>query len=84
MPGPVSDSYDPEFSTGENCAEIREALDGVYERISTLLRQAPPLYILDLVRTPANNFTPAKVSATLTTKQWRLIRFALERAKDSI
>lgn len=84
MPGPVSDSYDPEFGTMANCEEITKALDGVYRRISAVLRHQPPLYILDLVRTPNKKFDPEQVTATLTTKQWRLIRFALERAKDSI
>ncbi len=80
MPGPMSDSYDPEFGTGENCREICEALDAVYHRVSVVLKQSEPMYILDLVRTPF----PKKISALLTEKQWRLIRFALERAKESI
>lgn len=80
MPGPMSDSYDPEFGTSSNCEEIREALSNVYDRITGALGGAPPLYVLDLVRSEL----PRPISAILTEKEWRLIRFALERAQDSI
>ena len=80
MPGPISDSYDPEFGTGENCALIGEALQGVYKKVSRILKNQPPLYILDLVKAKL----PEPIEAKLTTKEWRLIRFALERAQESI
>lgn len=80
MPGPVSDSYDPEFGTSYNCHLISEALGDVYGKISTVLGQKPPLYILELI----NNEFPEPITATLSTKEWRLIRFALERARESL
>ena len=80
MPGPVSDSYDPEFGTGANCDEISSALRGVYREVSDILGKQPPMYILDLVRADLRK----SIKATLTEKQWRLIRFALERAEESI
>lgn len=81
MPGPVSDSFDPEFGTGENAAAIREALQGVYLKLTRdVLNNQPPLYILDLVRADL----PQRIQTSLTEKEWRLIRFALERAQESL
>lgn len=80
MPGPVSDAYDPEWGTANQADEIREALDGVYDRVSDVLGGSAPIYIVDLVR----RRLPEQITATLTEKQWRLLRFALERARDSI
>lgn len=80
MPGPVSDSYDPEFGTGENASRIREALGEVYERVSVVLGKRKPLYVLRLV----DSSLPKRITATLSEKEWHLIRFALERATESI
>ncbi len=80
MPGPVSDSYDPEWSTGHNAGLITDALDGVYEKLSTILKKKPPMYILNLVEADM----PREITAVLTEKDWRLLRFAVERARDSI
>lgn len=80
MPGPMSDSYDPEFGTGHNCHRIREALARVYSRVSQILDSKPPIYILDLI----DQDLPEPIQTTLSTKEWRLIRFALERAQESI
>lgn len=80
MPGPVSDSYDPEWGTSSNAALITEQLWGVYDKISSILGGATPYYILDLVQKDL----PECLPATLTEKEWRLIRFALERARDSL
>lgn len=84
MPGPMSDSYDPEFGTAYNAGLITQALDDVYNHVADILDNLPPMPILDLIETPAVNFRPQEITATLTTKKWRLIRFALERARDSI
>ena len=80
MPGPVSDSYDPEFGTADNCAKIDEALAGVYAKLSGILDNQPPLYILDLVDAEL----PAQIYASLSEREWRLLRFAIERARESI
>lgn len=80
MPGPMSDSYDPEWGTSSNAAEISEALDEVYHRVSGVLGGRPPQEILGLVRSDL----PQPISATLTEREWRLIRFALERANESL
>jgi hypothetical protein len=80
MPGPVSDSYDPEWGTGENASLITEALDEVYDRLSGVLGHREPMFILDLVRSDL----PTPIAATLTEKEWRLLRFAVECAGESI
>lgn len=81
MPGPVSDSYDPEWGTGANAAEIADALDEVYGEVSGIVGNPTPLFILDLIKARGMD---VKVEHALTVKQWRIIRFALERAKESI
>lgn len=80
MPGPISDSYDPEWGSGSNRERIRDEITAVYMRISTLLLNNPPIYIGDLV----TRELPEKISAELTEKEWRIIRFALERAGESL
>jgi hypothetical protein len=86
MPGPVSDSYDPEWGTGYNGSLIKEALGRLYGRVSEILGNKPPIYILDLVDEDELECPslPTPIAATLTEWEWRVLRFALERAKDSI
>lgn len=80
MPGPVSDSFDPEFGTGERAHEIDRELLRLYERLTDLLGGRPPMYILDLVDADL----PERHSLTLSEREWRILRFAIERARDSI
>lgn len=80
MPGPVSDSYDPEWGTAALGDEIREAVKQVYRKLSRILGE-PPIYILDLVRSKT---LTRKIEATLTEREWRLLRFACERAEESL
>ena len=80
MPGPVSDSYDPEWGTAANGDKIREALGAVYHRVSLVLGNQEPLWIVRLVQKEL----PREITATMTEREWRIVRFALERAKDSI
>jgi len=81
MPGPVSDSYDPEWGSSANAEEITNAIQNVYDKLSKILEQQKPLYILDLVRIHGLN---KRIDATLTEKEWRILRFTCERAKESI
>jgi hypothetical protein len=80
MPGPVSDSYDPEFGTRETANEIIDALSDVYDRVSAVLENREPMSIRKLVRADL----PTARQAGFSEKEWRLIRFALERAQESI
>lgn len=81
MPGPVSDAYDPEWGTAAQADEIRGALRQMHGVVSEILSHSPPLYIIQLLSEPLNRAMPPQ---QLTEKEWRLIRFALERAADSI
>jgi hypothetical protein len=81
MPGPVSDSYDPEWGTSDNTEMISHSLGKVYAKISRILGGKPPIYILELCRAEDMR---GVISATLTEKEWRLIRFAIERARESL
>lgn len=80
MPGPVSDNYDPEWGTGDNAERIGDALQVAYDRVSEVLGNKKPMYILRLLDVAF----PRNIAATLNEKTWRVIRFALERARDSI
>ncbi len=82
MPGPVSDTYDPEWGTRANAEPIIAALDALYDRVSGVLRQKPPVYIGALVQQKDEMTTG--LNATLSEWEWRVIRFALERAKESV
>jgi len=80
MPGPTSDSYDPEWSTGHNAERIREELQNTYDAVSAQLDFVRPIYVLELV----DREQGPSLTRCLSEKQWRLIRFALLRAKGSI
>lgn len=82
MPGPVSDSYDPEWGTSSAAEEISDAIDTLYDRVSGVLDRRAPVNIRKLASQADELTTP--ISATLSEWEWRIIRFALERAKDSI
>lgn len=84
MPGPVSDSYDPEFGTGYNAALIAHALHDMYKKVSDVLENKPPIYILNLISDWGTDNNSKRIKHAFTEKEWRLIRFAIERAIDSI
>ena len=48
MPGPISDSYDPEWSTSSNKEYIEHALKEMHGRLGEIIG-GPPKYILDVV-----------------------------------
>ncbi len=82
MPGPVSDSYDPEWGTGATAADIADAIDTMYDRVSGVLGHREPKDIRTLVYEDAVLTEP--LPATLTEWEWRIIRFCLERAGESL
>jgi hypothetical protein len=85
MPGPISDSYDPEFSTGENAGIVRDAITEQRDRFSTLLGEQL-LYIVDVAEDDFKHTLHKYFSCQLTfnERELRIIRFALNRAKESI
>ena len=79
MPGPVSDSYDPEFGTSANAQDVRDAMYGVTERI--LVHLGPELKnIVGVAQGPAGEWHTLKLSE----RELRIIRFGLNRALESI
>jgi hypothetical protein len=78
MPGPVSDSYDPEFSTGSNREEVLDALREMSELLSRKIG-AERDYILDVVRRPRRG----KKIASFTERELRILRFGVERGLES-
>jgi hypothetical protein len=80
MPGPVSDSYDPEFSTAANAQDVSDAIGAVIERITEHL--GPQLRnILEVVHEgPEGPEHPPAFSEN----ELRVIRFALNRAIETI
>ena len=79
MPGPISDSYDPEFGTGANAAEIKNAVGAMYNELGKIIG-GPPQYILNVVRGEDGPI----IVALFTKKEWRILRFACERADESL
>jgi hypothetical protein len=77
MPGPVSTSYDPEWGSGEVADEIDLALETVYKELTVILAGQEPNYILNVVRGETGEY----IQATLTEREWRLLRFSIERAR---
>ncbi len=80
MPGPVSDSYDPEFGTREVVDDIDDALRAIYDQLTKILGGKAPRPITELIDVSYNN----QIGALLTEKEWRMLQFAVERARDSL
>lgn len=78
MPGPVSDSFDPEFGTGQNADDVRDAIQGIAGMFTEKLGDRR--YIVDVVNGPPGELLHIKLSD----RQGRIIRFALERAIETI
>ncbi len=81
MPGPVSDSYDPEFGTSANVQRMSAALRRLYADLSSEASLGGPLFILDVV--DSRKLT-RRISLDLSEREVRLLRFALERAGESL
>jgi hypothetical protein len=84
MPGPVSDSYDPEFSTSDRATRVREAIMQQRDSITQILGEQ----LLHIVSVVDDEFEPTiqpqKVIMEFTERELRIIRFALNIAIDSI
>jgi len=81
MPGPISDNYDPEFSTGANAAEVRAGVQEMRDALSVSLSE-DLLPILDVVR--GENDMRALLPYSFSVRELRIIRFAMNRAIESI
>lgn len=78
MPGPVSDSYDPEFGTGENAQIVRAELDKIAQFLTAKLGERQE--ILDVALSKPGPHIPM----SFPEKSLRLIRFALEYTMEII
>jgi len=79
MPGPVSDSYDPEFSTDSNANDVRKAIEGAVQKVGKTIGSEPK----DIVEVVQGQKGTAR-TLTLTEQELRVIRFAMSRALESI
>ncbi len=78
-PGPVSDSYDPEFSTGENAQDVADGINSIVNKIDSKLGSELE-YIVDVVHGSEGK----KVEFILSEREMRIVRFGLNRALESI
>ncbi len=80
-PGPVSDSYDPEFGTGVNAHDVRMAVQNVVARIAGELGTQ----LKDIVRVvQADSVRVEMAETTLNERELRVIRFGLNRALENL
>lgn len=79
MPGPVSDSYDPEFGTGANAQDVKEKIIEIREWIDRLMGKE----LKDIVQVVREE-NLASVQIVITERELRIIRFCLIRALESI
>lgn len=80
MPGPVSDAFDPEFGTGSNAAAVHDAIVHVRDYLVTARLGAALQPILEVIDGPQGK----SYAVVLSVRELRIIRFALNRALESI
>lgn len=81
MPGPVSDSYDAEFGTSATAEEVREAIMSCRHKLTKAIGSEILKDIVDVVRGPSGK-RPNGVR--FTERELRVMRFALNRALESV
>ncbi len=80
MPGPVSDSYDPEFGTGANAEAVREAVREVRQRVTDAIGSDLLQNIVEVARgAPGPSF-----AVRLSERELRILRFCLNRALEDV
>jgi hypothetical protein len=79
MPGPISDCYDPIWSTASNRDEVINAIKEVRKKIAGFI-ETPPKYILNVIREPndLNIF-----NYPFSERELRIIRFSLSVALEN-
>jgi hypothetical protein len=83
MPGSVSDSYDPEFGTGENADDVRGAVKVMLYTITHLLGTDERLPIVDVIQSRDLRLN-RPISAVFRERDLRVIWFAIDRALESL
>lgn len=84
MPGPVSDGYDPEFGTSSNAADVRGAIDHVRALITGALGDELKHIVEVSQRVIDEMYDDEPVMVPFTEAELRVIRFCLDRAKQSV
>lgn len=79
MPGPVSDSYDSEFSTRANAQDVRDGIEEVVKVIGGVIGDE----LREIVGVAQGQQGDA-VTLVLSERQARLARFGLKYAMDAI
>lgn len=80
MPGPVSDTMDPEFGTGANASDV---LDGMRE-VRDLLTQFIGTDRLEYIVAVAQRENGEQKPLLLSERQARILRFSVDRAMESV
>jgi hypothetical protein len=76
MPGSVSDSYDPEFTTSSNADIVRTGIRGVIEKLAPF---GPPPDLNEILAGPRLDDSPEVPNPGLTEREFRIVRFCLHR-----
>jgi len=79
MPGPVSDSYDPEYSTGANRHDVKDMLRDVLAVMNYTL----PPELKDIVAVAQGEDGDIK-NCALNERHRRAIRFAINKALEDM
>lgn len=80
MPGPVSDSYDPEFGTSANAEMVELAISSVVNRINMLLGAD----LRNIVAVVHDEGEWPVHQLVFTEQELRVIRFGLNRALETL
>jgi hypothetical protein len=79
MPGPVSDSYDPEFGTSANAAAVKEIIEKARDKLNPALGKELKNIVEVAYGKPGGTF-----SVKLTEQNLRALRFAANRVIEEI
>lgn len=80
MPGPVSDSYDPEFGTSSNAQDVADAIREVRLKVSAYIGSDQLKNIVDL----AQSKNGRAAHHAFSERELRIIRFCLDRSLESV
>jgi hypothetical protein len=82
MPGPVSDSFDPEFSTVYNASLVGDAARELANKLSndSSLNLGERKYILEVIFGKSGRLH----SKIFSEKEFRIMRFCLERVAEEL
>ena len=79
MPGPVSDSYDPEFGTSSNAQDVADEVMKVRDKVAATLGDELK-NIVSVVHGKAGNLH----AITFSEKERRVLRFCLNRTLEDL